>query len=177
MITCLGDMFFPEVGVAMVRLLRGLGYYTRERAGLVYLWPDREAAACRSASRTPAPAMALPGRISRRAIGWIRTHFLHTSNEVNWRFGRKWRDIEEQARTATGRPGWLLEVYDQLGLVDKYIEKLRSARKWRDRSAADDKDVLRFLVPVPRRPSSANSAPSGDFPALLPLRAGFSQGP
>ena len=25
MITCLGDMFFPEVGVAMVRLLRGLG--------------------------------------------------------------------------------------------------------------------------------------------------------
>jgi Transposase DDE domain len=29
---------------ANVRLLRGLGYYTRERAGLVYLWPDREAA-------------------------------------------------------------------------------------------------------------------------------------
>ncbi|HEV3348360.1 MAG TPA: (Fe-S)-binding protein, partial [Methylomirabilota bacterium] len=25
MITCLGDVFFPEVGVAMVRLLRGLG--------------------------------------------------------------------------------------------------------------------------------------------------------
>ena len=25
MITCLGDLFFPEVGVAMVRLLRGLG--------------------------------------------------------------------------------------------------------------------------------------------------------
>src|SRR5262245_34969615 len=25
MITCLGDMFFPEVGVAMVRLLRRLG--------------------------------------------------------------------------------------------------------------------------------------------------------
>ncbi|HEV8458381.1 MAG TPA: (Fe-S)-binding protein, partial [Methylomirabilota bacterium] len=25
MITCLGDMFFPEVGVAMVKLLRGLG--------------------------------------------------------------------------------------------------------------------------------------------------------
>src|SRR4051812_3890974 len=41
--------------------------------------------------------------------------------------------LEEQARSATGRPGWLLEVYDQLGLVDKYIEKLRSARKWRDR--------------------------------------------
>ena len=44
--------------------------------------------------------------------------------------------LEEQARTATGRPGWLLEVYDQLGLVDKYIEKLRSARKWRDRAFA-----------------------------------------
>ena len=44
--------------------------------------------------------------------------------------------LEEQARTATGRPGWLLEVYDELGLVDKYIEKLRSARKWRDRAFA-----------------------------------------
>jgi HEAT repeat protein len=44
--------------------------------------------------------------------------------------------LEEQARTSTGRPGWLLEVYDQLGLVDKYIEKLRSARKWRDRAFA-----------------------------------------
>lgn len=44
--------------------------------------------------------------------------------------------LEEQARTASGRPGWLLEVYDRLGLVDKYIEKLRSARKWRDRAFA-----------------------------------------
>jgi HEAT repeat protein len=44
--------------------------------------------------------------------------------------------LEEQARTATGRPGWLLEVYDRLGLVDKYIDKLRSARKWRDRAFA-----------------------------------------
>ena len=44
--------------------------------------------------------------------------------------------LEEQARTATGRPGWLLEAYDQLGLVDKYIEKLRTARKWRDRAFA-----------------------------------------
>src|SRR3954449_10390452 len=42
--------------------------------------------------------------------------------------------LEEQARIATGRPAWLLEVYDQLGLVDKYIEKLRTARKWRDRA-------------------------------------------
>ena len=44
--------------------------------------------------------------------------------------------LEEQARTATGRPGWLLEVYDRLGLVDKYIDKLRTARKWRDRAFA-----------------------------------------
>jgi HEAT repeat protein len=44
--------------------------------------------------------------------------------------------LEEQARSATGRPSWLLEVYDQLGLVDKYIDKLRTARKWRDRAFA-----------------------------------------
>jgi HEAT repeat protein len=44
--------------------------------------------------------------------------------------------LEEQARSATGRPAWLLEVYDQLGLVDKYIDKLRTARKWRDRAFA-----------------------------------------
>src|SRR3954471_18146072 len=44
--------------------------------------------------------------------------------------------LEEQARSATGRPGWLLEVYDQLGLVDKYIDKLQNARKWRDRAFA-----------------------------------------
>src|SRR4051794_41129286 len=39
--------------------------------------------------------------------------------------------LEEQARSAVGRPDWLLEVYDELGLVDKYVEKLRSAPKWR----------------------------------------------
>jgi len=44
--------------------------------------------------------------------------------------------LEEQARTANGRPRWLLEAYDQLGLVDKYIDMLRSARKWRDRAFA-----------------------------------------
>jgi len=44
--------------------------------------------------------------------------------------------LEEQARSATQRPHWLLEVYDQLGLVDKYIEKVRTARKWRDRAFA-----------------------------------------
>jgi HEAT repeat protein len=44
--------------------------------------------------------------------------------------------LEEQARSAIGRPDWLLEVYDELGLVDKYIDKLRSAPKWRDRAFA-----------------------------------------
>lgn len=44
--------------------------------------------------------------------------------------------LEEQARSASGRPSWLLEIYDELGLVDKYIEQLRSARKWRDRAFA-----------------------------------------
>ncbi|MBA3444972.1 MAG: HEAT repeat domain-containing protein [Gemmatimonadales bacterium] len=44
--------------------------------------------------------------------------------------------LEEQARSSSGRPGWLLEVYDELGLVDKYIDMLRSARKWRDRAFA-----------------------------------------
>jgi HEAT repeat protein len=44
--------------------------------------------------------------------------------------------LEEQARSSSGSPGWLLEVYDELGLVDKYINRLRSARKWRDRAFA-----------------------------------------
>ncbi|HVD32128.1 MAG TPA: HEAT repeat domain-containing protein, partial [Gemmatimonadales bacterium] len=44
--------------------------------------------------------------------------------------------LEEQARSANGRPRWLLEAYDQLGLVDKYVDQLRSARKWRDRAFA-----------------------------------------
>ena len=44
--------------------------------------------------------------------------------------------LEEQARGSSDRPGWLLEVYDELGLVDKYIGVLRSARKWRDRAFA-----------------------------------------
>jgi HEAT repeat protein len=44
--------------------------------------------------------------------------------------------LEEQARTANGRPAWLLETYDRLGLVDKYVDQLRSGRKWRDRAFA-----------------------------------------
>jgi len=44
--------------------------------------------------------------------------------------------LEEQARSSSGGPGWLLEVYDELGLIDKYIHMLRSARKWRDRAFA-----------------------------------------
>ena len=44
--------------------------------------------------------------------------------------------LEEQARATAERPAWLLDVYDRLGLVDRYIEKLRSARRWRERAFA-----------------------------------------
>jgi HEAT repeat protein len=44
--------------------------------------------------------------------------------------------LEEQARGVTGRPGWLLDTYDRLGLVDKYAERLRTARQWRERAFA-----------------------------------------
>ncbi|MGH7701734.1 MAG: HEAT repeat domain-containing protein, partial [Gemmatimonadales bacterium] len=44
--------------------------------------------------------------------------------------------LEEQARGVTGRPAWLLDTYDRLGLVDKYVGKLRSAKKWRERAFA-----------------------------------------
>ena len=44
--------------------------------------------------------------------------------------------LEEQARRTTGRPAWLLEAYDHLGLIDKYVEQLRNARRWRERALA-----------------------------------------
>jgi HEAT repeat protein len=44
--------------------------------------------------------------------------------------------LEEQARGTAERPAWLLDVYDRLGLMDKYIERLRTARKWRERAFA-----------------------------------------
>jgi HEAT repeat protein len=44
--------------------------------------------------------------------------------------------LEEQARGMTERPAWLLDAYDRLGLVDKYVEKLRNARQWRERAFA-----------------------------------------
>jgi HEAT repeat protein len=44
--------------------------------------------------------------------------------------------LEEQARSTPEGPDWLLDLYDKLGLVDKYIEKLRRAGKWRDRAFA-----------------------------------------
>ncbi|HET6837623.1 MAG TPA: HEAT repeat domain-containing protein, partial [Gemmatimonadales bacterium] len=44
--------------------------------------------------------------------------------------------LEEQALGPADRPGWLITVYDELGLVDKYIDVLRTARKWRDRAFA-----------------------------------------
>lgn len=44
--------------------------------------------------------------------------------------------LEEQARDTAERPAWLLDVYDRLGLVDKYVDRLRSARRWRERAFA-----------------------------------------
>ena len=44
--------------------------------------------------------------------------------------------LEEQARSATGRPAGCSRSTIELGLVDKYIDKLRTARKWRDRAFA-----------------------------------------
>lgn len=44
--------------------------------------------------------------------------------------------LEEQARGATERPTWLLEAYDHLGLLDKYVHRLRHAKKWRERAFA-----------------------------------------
>ena len=44
--------------------------------------------------------------------------------------------LEEQARSSTDRPAWLLDAYDRLGLVDKYVERLTHARQWRDRAFA-----------------------------------------
>lgn len=44
--------------------------------------------------------------------------------------------LEEQARGATERPGWLLDAYDRLGLVDKYVARLRTATQWRERAFA-----------------------------------------
>jgi len=44
--------------------------------------------------------------------------------------------LEEQARSTTERPAWLLDAYDRLGLVDKYVTRLRSATRWRERAFA-----------------------------------------
>lgn len=44
--------------------------------------------------------------------------------------------LEEQARGVTERPTWLLDTYDRLGLVDKYAQRLKTARQWRERAFA-----------------------------------------
>jgi HEAT repeat protein len=44
--------------------------------------------------------------------------------------------LEEQARSSITPQAWILEVYDELGLLDKYIDRLRAARAWRDRAFA-----------------------------------------
>jgi HEAT repeat protein len=44
--------------------------------------------------------------------------------------------LEEQARSSTERPAWLLDAYDRLGLVENYATRLRKAVKWRERAFA-----------------------------------------
>ena len=44
--------------------------------------------------------------------------------------------LEEQARRSTDRPAWLLDAYDRLGLVQKYVRRLRTSRSWRERAFA-----------------------------------------
>jgi len=44
--------------------------------------------------------------------------------------------LEEQARGLTERPSWLIDAYDRLGLVDKYVARLRTAKRWRERAFA-----------------------------------------
>ena len=44
--------------------------------------------------------------------------------------------LEEQARRSTDRPAWLLDTYDRLGLVQKYVRRLRTSRSWRERAFA-----------------------------------------
>jgi HEAT repeat protein len=44
--------------------------------------------------------------------------------------------LEEQARGLSERPNWLLDAYDRLGLIDKYVNRLRTARRWRERAFA-----------------------------------------
>lgn len=51
-------------------------------------------------------------------------------------FGALEAVLEEQARGQTERPDWLLDAYDRLGLVQKYIDRLRHAKKWRERAFA-----------------------------------------
>ncbi len=44
--------------------------------------------------------------------------------------------LEEQARGAVERPQWLLDTYDRLGLVERYIQRLRESGSWRERAFA-----------------------------------------
>ncbi len=36
----------------------------------------------------------------------------------------------------TERPSWLLDTYDRLGLVDKYVHPAPHRKKWRERAFA-----------------------------------------
>ena len=59
--------------------------------------------------------------------------------------------LEEQARGSAERPAWLLDAYDRLGLVDKYVERLRTSARWRDRA---------FAAELLGRVGNANAVPA-----------------
>lgn len=44
--------------------------------------------------------------------------------------------LEEQASRTTSRPAWLLDAFDRLGLIQKYADRLRHGRSWRERAFA-----------------------------------------
>ena len=59
--------------------------------------------------------------------------------------------LEEQARGSAERPAWLLDAYDRLGLVDKYVDRLRTSTRWRDRA---------FAAELLGRVGNANAVPA-----------------
>lgn len=44
--------------------------------------------------------------------------------------------LEEQANRTTSRPAWLLDAFDRMGLIQKYVSRLRTGRSWRERAFA-----------------------------------------
>lgn len=44
--------------------------------------------------------------------------------------------LEEQASHTTSRPAWLLDAFDRMGLIQKYVTRLKTGRSWRERAFA-----------------------------------------